>query len=206
MTLFFLTFAAIFSVCNPISNLPIFLGLTKHHSPESKKKTALWASINVFLTLVISFFIGEYILQFFGVTIEVLRIAGGLLICLAGFSLLASEDSQEENLEKEPTAKPKINSNVAMTPLAVPLMAGPGAMSLLIAKSNEYPEITDKIIIILAVLAVSISIFAIFRSGNIVTKLLGVSGMTTISKIIGFLVLAIGIQYIITSLVIIFKI
>ena len=93
-----------------------------------------------------------------------------------------------------------------MTPLALPLIAGPGSMSLLIAKSNEHPELTDKAIIIAAVFAVSLIIYIFFRSGNLIPKLLGVAGMTTVSKIIGFLVLAIGLQYITDSLLIIFKI
>lgn len=202
MTLFLLTFVALFSVCNPISNLPVFMGLTQKYSSKAKTKTALWAAINVFITLTISFFVGEYILKFFGITIDVLRIAGGLLICMAGFSLLSGEVSKQTETEETTVES---NENVAMTPLAIPLMAGPGAMSFLIAKANEYPEVSDKIMIILAVLAVAISIFAIFQSGNIISKFLGVSGMTTISKIIGFLVLAIGIQYIVTSLEIIYK-
>lgn len=199
MTLFFLTFVALFSVCNPISNLPVFMGLTQKYSSKAKTKTALWAAINVFITLTISFFVGEYILKFFGITIDVLRIAGGLLICMAGFSLLSGEVSKQTETEVAS------NENIAMTPLAIPLMAGPGAMSFLIAKANEYPEVSDKIMIILSVLAVAISIFAIFQSGNIISKFLGISGMTTISKIIGFLVLAIGIQYIVTSVEIIYK-
>lgn len=202
MTLFLLTFVALFSVCNPISNLPVFMGLTQKYSSKAKTKTALWAAINVFITLTISFFVGGYILKFFGITIDVLRIAGGLLICMAGFSLLSGEVSKQKDNEETGIEN---NENIAMTPLAVPLMAGPGAMSFLIAKANEYPEVSDKIMIILAVLAVAISIFAIFQSGNIISKFLGVSGMTTISKIIGFLVLAIGIQYIVTSLEIIYK-
>lgn len=203
MTLFLLTFVALFSVCNPISNLPVFMGLTQKYSSKAKTKTALWAAINVFITLTISFFVGEYILKFFGITIDVLRIAGGLLICMAGFSLLSGEVSKQTETTEETAVES--NENIAMTPLAIPLMAGPGAMSFLIAKANEYPEVSDKIMIILAVLAVAISIFAIFQSGNIISKFLGVSGMTTISKIIGFLVLAIGIQYIVTSVEIIYK-
>lgn len=202
MNLFLITFAALFSVLNPIGNLPVFLGLTHGDTSATKNRIALWVAINVFVILIISFFIGEYILSFFGITIPVLKVTGGFLICLAGFSLLSKsvpKNDEEEEIEKS-------NSNIAMTPLALPLIAGPGSMSLLIAKSNEHPELTDKAIIIAAVFAVSLIIYIFFRSGNLIPKLLGVAGMTTVSKIIGFLVLAIGLQYITDSLLIIFKI
>ncbi|MDO4224822.1 MAG: MarC family protein [Bergeyella zoohelcum] len=203
MALFLLTFASLFSVLNPIGNLPVFLGLTQHDSKESKNKTALWSAINVFIILTVSFFIGEYILDFMGITIDVLRIAGGFLICMAGFSLLSGEMNKEK---KDDELAENDKSNIAMTPLAIPLMAGPGSMSLLISMYDEYPNFVDKGIIITAVLGVAISIFLIFRSGNYITKFLGKSGMLTLSKIIGFLVLAIGIQYVVNSLLIIFKI
>lgn len=205
MSLFLLTFAALFSVLNPVGNLPVFLGLTQNDSQKSKNRTALWSAINVFIILTVSFFVGEYILRFFGITIDVLRIAGGFLICMAGFSLLSGTISKPKEEVSEDLAG-ESNSNIAMTPLAIPLMAGPGSMSLLIAKADEHPAFSDKLIIIAAVFAVAVSIFVIFRSGNYIPKILGVSGMTTISKIIGFLVLAIGIQYIVNSLLIIFKI
>ena len=200
MDLFLSTFVTLFSVLNPIGNLPVFLGLTKNDSPEEKNKVALWSAINVFIILIIAFFVGEYVLKFLGLEIDVLRIAGGILICLAGFSLLAdkistSNDSSETTNTKE---------NVAMTPLAIPLMAGPGTMSLLIAKNNDYSDYADKGLIILAVVAICASIYIIFRSGNAISKYLG--GMSTLSKIIGFFVLSIGIQYIVISVRSIFHI
>ena len=93
-----------------------------------------------------------------------------------------------------------------MTPLAIPLMAGPGTMSLLIAKNNDYSDYADKGLIILAVVAICVSIYIIFRSGNAISKYLGDSGMSTLSKIIGFFVLSIGIQYIVISVRSIFHI
>ena len=199
MDLFLSTFLALFSVLNPIGNLPVFLGLTKNDSPEEKNKVALWSAINVFIILIIAFFVGEYVLKFLDLEIDVLRIAGGILICLAGFSLLADKISAPNDSSETTNTK----ANVAMTPLAIPLMAGPGTMSLLIAKNNDY---ADKGLIILAVVAICVSIYIIFRSGNAISKYLGDSGMSTLSKIIGFFVLSIGIQYIVISVRSIFHI
>ena len=190
MDLFLSTFVTLFSVLNPIGNLPVFLGLTKNDSPEEKNKVALWSAINVFIILIIAFFVGEYVLQFLDLEIDVLRIAGGILICLAGFSLLADKISAPNDSSEATNTK----ANVA------------GTMSLLIAKNNDYSDYADKGLIILAVVAICVSIYIIFRSGNAISKYLGDSGMSTLSKIIGFFVLSIGIQYIVISVRSIFHI
>lgn len=206
MDLFLLTFAALFSVINPLGSVPIFLGLTQDDSKESKNKTALWAAINVCIILIISFFIGEYVLKFFGISIDVLRIAGGIIICTSGFGLLSGTFSKKRGVSKKVTDDAQRRSDIALTPLAIPMMAGPGSMSLLIAMYQDYPEYSDKGIIVTSILVLSLSVFLILRSANYLSKLLGASGIVAISRIIGFLVLAIGVQYIVNSLVTIFKI
>lgn len=206
MDLFLITFAALFSVINPLGSVPIFLGLTQDDSKESKNKTGLWASINVFIILVISFFIGKVILNFFGISIDVLRIAGGVVICSSGFGLLSGTFSKKRGVNKKVTDDAQQRNDISLTPLAIPMMAGPGSMSLLIAMEQDYPELLQKLIIVAAILVVAITVFLILRSANYISKLLGASGIVAISRIIGFLVLAIGIQYIINSLLVIFKI
>ena len=206
MDLFIFTFGALFSVLNPVGTVPIFLGLTQDETKEARNRTALWAAINVFIILIISFFIGEYILKFFGISIDVLRIAGGIVICTSGFGLLSGSFSKRRGVSKKVAHDAQHRSDTALTPLAIPLMAGPGAMSLLIAMYQDYPEIDDKFIIVGALTTACITVFLILRSGNYISRMLGASGIVAISRIIGFLVLAIGVQYIINSLLNIFKI
>lgn len=205
MDLFIITFTALFSVINPIGTVPVFLALTQDDSKASKNKTALWASINVFIILVVSFLVGKYILQFLGISIDVLRIAGGIIICTSGFGLLSGTFSKKRGVNKKVTNDAQQRSDIAITPLAIPMMAGPGSMSLLIAMYQDYPNFNDKLIIIAAVFVLCIISFIILRSANVISKLLGASGIVAISRIIGFLVLAIGIQYIVNSLLNIFK-
>lgn len=206
MDLFLITFAALFSVINPLGSVPIFLGLTQDDAKEVKNKTAFWASVNVFIILVISFFIGKVILNFFGISIDVLRIAGGVVICSSGFGLLSGSFSKRRGVNKKVADDAQQRNDIALTPLAIPMMAGPGSMSLLIAMEQDNPELINKLLIVAAILAVAITVFLILRSANYISKLLGASGIVAISRIIGFLVLAIGIQYIINSLLILFKI
>nr|WP_297308951.1 MarC family NAAT transporter [uncultured Flavobacterium sp.] len=206
MDLFLLTFAALFSVINPLGSVPIFLGLTQDDTKESKNKTAFWAAVNVCIILLISFFIGKYVLQFFGINIDVLRIAGGIVICTSGFGLLSGTFSKKRGVNKKIKEDAQHRSDIALTPLAIPMMAGPGSMSLLITMYQDYPEYLDKAIIVAAILILSVTIFLVLKSANYLSRILGASGIVAISRIIGFLVLAIGIQYIVNSLVTIFKI
>ena len=96
MDIFIYLFAALFSVLNPIGTVPIFVGLTQGYSAFERSRTSLITSINVFVILLISFFVGQYVLSFFGITITALRIAGGIIIASSGFSLLNGNFSKKK--------------------------------------------------------------------------------------------------------------
>lgn len=199
MELFIYLFAALFSVLNPIGTVPIFVGLTHDYTKKERSRVSLWTSIDVFIILIISFFIGQYVLTFFGITINALRIAGGIIIASSGFSLLGGKFSKKRGINKKVTNEVQTRHDIALTPLAIPMLAGPGSISLLIAFYQEHHSTNEIILAVLAILAVALSIFLILRSADYIAKILGASGIVAISKIIGFLVVAIGIQYIISS-------
>lgn len=205
MDIFIYLFAALFSVLNPIGTVPIFVGLTQGYSASERSKTSLITSINVFVILLISFFVGQYVLSFFGITITALRIAGGIIIASSGFSLLNGNFSKNKGINKKVQKEVETRQNIALTPLAMPMLAGPGSISLLIAYYQELTEsntsITTSEILFscFAILAVAILIYLILRSAHYLAKILGSSGIVAISRIIGFLTIAIGIQYIISA-------
>lgn len=199
MELFIILFAALFSVLNPIGTVPIFVGLTQDYSKKERSRVSLWTAINVFIILIISFFVGQYVLSFFGITISALRIAGGIIIASSGFSLLNGKFSKNRGIDKKVQQDIENRNDIALTPLAMPMLAGPGSISLLIAFNQEHNSTTEIIVSSLAILVVAIIIFFILRSAHYLAKILGQSGIVAISRIIGFLTIAIGIQYIISS-------
>jgi MarC family membrane protein len=199
MEVFGLLLAALFSVLNPIGTVPIFVGLTQDYTKKERSRVSLLTGINVFIILIISFFIGQYVLQFFGITISALRIAGGIIIASSGFSLLNGKFNKNKGISKEVEEDIQRRNDIALTPLAMPMLAGPGSISLLIAFYEEHQKTEEIIFSCLAILAVSILIFLILRSAHYLAKILGSSGIVAISRIIGFLTIAIGIQYIISS-------
>jgi MarC family membrane protein len=200
MDVFLLLFAALFSVLNPIGTIPIFVGLTDGYSKAEISKTSLWTAINVFIILMITFFVGQYVLSFFGITITALRIAGGLLITNSGFALLNGQFSKNKGINKKVEEEAQDRSDIALTPLAMPMLAGPGSMSLLIAFYQEHNSTSEIIWSCIAILIVALTIFIILRSAYYLSKILGSSGIVAISRIVGFLTIAIGIQYIISAL------
>jgi MarC family membrane protein len=205
MELFIYLFAALFSVLNPIGTVPIFVGLTMDDDAKERSRISLWTAINVFIILIISFFLGEYVLTFFGISIEALRIAGGIVIATSGFSLLTGNFNKKRGVNKKVESDAQKRNDIALTPLAIPMLAGPGSISLLIAFYHEHQSIPDIIFSILAIFAVAVAIFIVLKSAHYLAKILGASGIVAISRIVGFIVIAIGVQYIISSIITIVK-
>jgi MarC family membrane protein len=205
MDLFIYLFAALFSVLNPIGTVPIFVGLTQNDTKQERSRISLWTAINVFAILIISFFIGQYVLVFFGISIDALRIAGGIIIVSSGFSLLSGKFNKKRGINKKIETDAQKRNDIALTPLAIPMLAGPGSISLLIAFYQEHNSTSDIIISSLAILAIAVAIFVILRSAHYLAKILGASGIVAISRIIGFIVIAIGIQYIVSAIINIIK-
>ena len=200
MDLFIYVFAALFSVMNPLGTVPIFVGLTQEDTVKERSRTSLLTSINIFVILVISFFTGKYLLGFFGISIESLRIAGGLIIVSSGFALLTGSFHKHKGMDKE-KVKDDVHQRegVSLTPLAIPMLAGPGSISLLIGMQEKYGAVPDRLIIISAILTACLATFLMLKSAHFIVKFLGASGINAISRIIGFIVIAIGIEYISSS-------
>jgi multiple antibiotic resistance protein len=207
MELFITIFGALFSVMNPFGTVPIFVGLTKEHTKLERNKIAFWTSLNVLIILIISFFVGKFILLFFGITLNSLKIAGGLIIVSSGFALLTGEYNKHKGMKKDNVKKDlKSRSEFSLTPLAIPMIAGPGTISLLVTYNQEFSGVDNVLIILSAISLSTICIYLILKSSfNIVLKL-GASGINALSRIIGFIVIAIGVEFIISAVVNVLKI
>lgn len=205
MDTFIYLFAALFSVLNPLGTIPIFVGLTSDYTKKERAVVSLKTSINVFIILLISFFLGQYVLTFFGITITALRIAGGLIITSSGFGLLNGQFSKNKGINKKVRKEVEERHHIALTPLAMPMLAGPGSISLLIAYYQDHNTTLEIVFSSLSILAIAITIYLILRSGHYLARILGSSGIVAISRVIGFLTIAIGIQYIISAILTIIR-
>jgi multiple antibiotic resistance protein len=206
MDIFLYVFAALFSVINPLGTVPVFVGLMSGESPQERKRTSLLTTVNVITILIISFFAGTYLLDFFGISLNALRIAGGMIIVTSGFALLTGTFSKHKGMKSRRVQKDLDNrEKFSLTPLAIPMLAGPGSISLLITFNQKYQGSNEIILIVLAVLAVGLATFIILRSSHYISKFLGASGINAISRIVGFIVISIGVEYISAAVISILK-
>lgn len=205
MELFLMIFGSLFSVMNPFGTVPIFASLTTQHTKSERNKVALSTALNVMLILLISFFIGQFILIFFGISLNSLKIAGGLIIASSGFALLRGEFTKHKGMKKEPVKKDlQTRSEIALTPLAMPMLAGPGTISLVISYNQQFTAISEIIITVAAIITAALSIYIILKSSFTIAKSLGASGINALSRIIGFVIIAIGVEFITSALADIF--
>lgn len=204
LTLFLSVFAALFSVVNPLGAMPLFVTMTAGDSLSSRNHTAQRAAIYFVIILVVSFFLGTYILDFFGISISALRIAGGIIIFLSGFGLLRGDHAKSRAIDKKVQNEAVEKEDISLTPMAIPILAGPGSISLLIGYFHEFND-SDTIpwlkylVIVGVVVLVGITVYLILRYSNILVSKLGESGMSSLSRIMGFIVMSVGIQFIING-------
>lgn len=201
MFAFFLgVLAALFSVTNPLGAVPVYLAMTEDMSRKERNQTSAQTALWVFLILIVFFLAGTYILSFFGISVNALRIAGGLVIINSGFGLLngnfrsrrVNDEIEAEGVEKE---------DISFTPMAMPMLAGPGSISLLIGMAAENEIWTDRFVIVGAVFAMAFIILLVLRYAPLLFRILGKAGVKALSRIIGFLVVAIGIEILLRGLV-----
>lgn len=200
MELFIYTVGALISIMNPLGTVPVFVSLLQNSTKKEQSFVALKTALNVLVILILSFFFGKYLLSFFGITINSLRIAGGLIITLSGFSLLTGKFIEHKGMKKTKVKEDiKSRSEISLTPLALPMLAGPGTISLLITYNQEFTEFYNVLYIVSAIFISSVLIFIILNYSNKIAKFLGASGINALSRIIGFIVISIGIEYISSS-------
>ena len=140
-------YVSLLSLINPLGAIPVFLSLTANHDKEWIKTQVLKTSFNVLLICLISFLIGNYVLHFFGISIDALKIAGGIIIARSGFQLLNAKHKKDvgKKIQKESLIK----EDISFTPLAMPLLSGPGSISYLINQSIQTSEATGNAFLII---------------------------------------------------------
>ncbi|MDP5077648.1 MAG: MarC family NAAT transporter [Nonlabens sp.] len=201
LDIFLLSFGSLFSITNPLGTVPIFVGLTSDDNSAEQTKTALLTGLNVGVILVVSFFAGKYILSFFGISLDSLRIAGGMIIVSSGFALLTGKFTKHKGMDKRVKDDAFNRESISLTPLAMPMIAGPGSISLLISLEQEVKTTASQSMVLLAILATAISICLILGSSRFIVRFLGASGINAVSRLVGFIVIAIGIEYVSSSIV-----
>ena len=181
------SFISLFVVVDPFGNIPIFIGLTEKIDGEKRKKIFNTATVTSFILLLAFALVGKEILNIFGITLESFMIAGGILLLIIAIRLLVVGEWEEHDLSPE---------SIGVVPIAVPLLAGPGAITTTIINLQSY----GILITIFSVIFVFIIVWLTLRFIEPIYKVLGKNGSVVIARVMALLIAAIAIQYIIEGL------
>ncbi len=191
---------------NPLTSIALFLALSGEMSDKQRNHQALMASIYVFMIMVISFYCGQLVMNIFGISIPGLRIAGGMIVSFIGFRMLFP-------LAKQPVANniPQLNTtesiNIAFVPIAIPSTAGPGTIAMIISAASTIrsgqTDFSPYVIYcssLLVPMLISLILWAGLRGAGAIMRLVGQHGIDAISRIMGFLLVCMGVQFIINGI------
>jgi multiple antibiotic resistance protein len=199
ISLLFGYFIAIFAIVNPISAVPVFLVLTENDSDQFRKKQALKASIFMSAILLSFLFGGTYIISFFGISLEGIRIAGGLMIMNWAFSLLNPKEGGRKLSDEDETAA-KEKPDISFSPMAMPLLSGPGSIAVVMSFASQDLSFTNYALITAAIILCSIGAFIVLRISPAFMRFMGKTGMAGFTRLMGFITLCIGVQFIINGI------
>jgi multiple antibiotic resistance protein len=201
MEFFFATLFSLFSIVDPPGAIPVYVALTSDRPREERNRIALTTSVYFLLILICFFLAGNYILGFFGLTIHALRIAGGITLLISGFSLMSGSFAKRRGYDKDVEKHAHDRNDIAFSPMAMPMLSGPGSISYLITQYNQHTEWSERGMILGAILALGVLVWGCLRVAPFLFKIFGPGGLNAIARIMGFIVIAIGVQFIVNGLV-----
>ncbi len=189
------TFVGIIAIVNPLGAIPVFLSLCGDRPASEVKSIARITAAAVAVVLIIAAWTGETLLSFFGIGIPAFRTGGGLLILLMAIAMMHARQSHVKRSPEEENADTE-KEDVAVVPLAIPLLAGPGSISLVVVDAQQSSSITHNIMISLCIIGVALAVWITLRLAEPIGERLGVTGLNIATRIMGLLLAAIGVQMI----------
>ena len=200
---FLLGFPALFSIVNPISGGFIFRGVTASRTQEARNRLAWLVAMNSLGVMVVALWAGSYILAFFGISLAALRVAGGLVVALSGWTLLNAPDKRE-GMKQEQAASAEGLEDVALFPLTIPFTTGPGTISVAVALGAGHPRLFGGLGwfflgMTAAAVAMTAVIWVTYHYAERLSGMMGPTGSRTVTRISAFLLLCIGVQILITG-------
>lgn len=193
-----LMLSALFPIVNPLGGSPVFLSHTTGHSTDTRRRLAQKVAFNSFFVLVGSYFIGSYILDFFGISLPVVQVGGGLIVISTGWTMLKQGDGEERRELSQGTESHAVYSQ-AFYPLTLPLTTGPGAISVAITlganAAHQRPMgLFATAAALLASALIAVSIYLCYAFADRLARVLGSKGMSVLQRLSSFLLLCIGVQ------------
>jgi len=199
MDFLILSIVSIITLINPVGIIPNYINLIDNFSLEEQKEITLKACLVAFLVLIIFAVMGNFIFIFFNLTIYAFKVVGGVLFFRIGLNMLESKISRTKSTpmeEKEAMHK----DDITYTPLGIPLIAGPGAITSVMILSENTSSITEKAIFIVAIFVCILSTYLILSASKKLSKMIGMTGIRIVQRVMGIILMAIAVQFIFDGL------
>lgn len=187
--------AGLIAVVDPVGSIPVFLSLTENRSPMERRRSAWVGALAVAVVMLVTLVSGEAILRFFGIGLPAFRVAGGILILSMGLSMLqASHDRSRQTPEEQAESADK--DSIAVVPLAIPMLSGPGAISTIIVYANLAPNIGHLILVASVILTVSVLVLLALLMAHRIASILSRTSINIVSRVMGLIIVSIAVEFI----------
>ncbi|NOU47594.1 MAG: NAAT family transporter [Bacteroidales bacterium] len=197
LTLWLLFFTSFITLMNPLGVMPVFLSMTANLNSKKRKATAIKATITAFFTLVVFAFGGQMLFSFFGISVAGLKVVGGILFFFMGYDMLNARLSLTKIATEEVD---DYVDDISITPLGIPMIAGPGSITNAIILMDQSESLLDKAILISSILVVLIIVLTILLSGTRITQAIGKTGNKVMMKLMGLIVMVIAVEFFFTGI------
>jgi multiple antibiotic resistance protein len=194
LSMFLASLGALFPVTNPVFVIAAYASLTEDYPVGEVRRQARRAGIYVFLILGTFAVVGVLVLQAFGITLGALQVAGGIVVGYAGFGMISARNDYSEAEREDARAKRDAQRDISFSPMALPLIAGPGAIGVVIALGARSPDTVDRAGILIAVAVLSLGLALLMSYATPLVKRMGPVAVGALVKIMGFLILAVGVE------------
>ncbi|MES1983281.1 MAG: MarC family protein [Pseudomonadota bacterium] len=194
-------FMALMVIVNPLSAIPLFVSMTAGNTADERKNIARVASISVGVVLVVAALLGQPMLLFFGITIASFKVGGAILILLMAISMMYATTGREKQTPEEAKAA-EVKENIAVVPLAIPLLSGPGAISTTIIYATERSSPAHLVALIACCTMVAVATWIALRVAEPVSRMLGETGVNIAIRLMGLLLAAVAVEIFTSGLVV----
>ena len=195
-TYFILAFSTLFTLVNPIGLTAVYLSIIEPFGAAERKNIAFKGTITAFIILIIFFLVGDIIFSFYSITVSAFKIAGGILFFRTGMLMLEARISRSRSTPKE-EEEAGTKEDIAYTPIGIPLIAGPGAITSVMILSSEASKWELKLVLLSVIALVLILTYLIFQGADSLTQRFGTTGLRIVQRIMGLILMVIAVQFVI---------
>ena len=191
--------STLFAVINPLGITPIFVAMTEKYDSETRSKIARKGIITGSVILIVFTLLGSIIFQFYGITVEAFQIMGGIIFFRSGMRMLDAKVGRSRTTESE-REEFKDTDEIAISPIGVPLITGPGAITGVVILSGKAPSNFSVLVLLFSVIISMFIFYFILKAGNYIGQKIGIAGMRVIERMMGLILMVIAVQFIINGI------